>query len=179
MGWKFGSGLSFKIYFLLRKLFNCLVCLKGEVKGINKSPMFWKLFNYISGNNDQQQKIAMTTPVLMNYQNNDNGLVAVNSNVNVSMQFFVPHVYQANTPIPSDDSVNIIDQPETIFATYRFSTNFYETMYDYIKNRDILIEKLGNEAKNYDTANMITAGYQSPYSFFGRRNEVLLRKITN
>ena len=141
--------------------------------------MFWKLFNYISGNNNLKQKIEMTTPVLMNYQNNDNGLVSMNSNVNISMQFYVPQAFQANTPIPSENSVNIIDQPETIFATYRFTTNFYESMSDYLNNRDALIKMLGDNAKNYDVNNIVTAGYQSPFTIFGRRNEVLLRKINN
>ena len=40
-----------------------------------------------------------------------------------------------------------------------------------------LIKKLGSDAINYDTENMITAGYNAPFDPFNRVNEVWLKKM--
>jgi len=41
----------------------------------------------------------------------------------------------------------------------------------------MLISRLGNQAQNFDTVNMTTAGYDSPFKQNNRTNEVWLRKI--
>ena len=52
---------------------------------------FRKLFNYISGRNDTQEKIKMTTPVTQ-----------VEKNGNMSMQFYLPSKFNSeNVPHPS------------------------------------------------------------------------------
>ena len=52
---------------------------------------FRKLFNYISGRNDTQEKIKMTTPVTQ-----------VEKNGNMSMQFYLPSKFNSeNAPNPS------------------------------------------------------------------------------
>ncbi len=43
-----------------------------------------------------------------------------------------------------------------IAAVIRFGG--YATIDDYISQRDLLINKLGDEAKNYDCVHMMTAG---------------------
>ena len=121
----------------------------------------------------------MTTPVLMDYQNMENGIMHENSNTYMSMRFYIPQAYQANTPIPTDGSVQIITEPEMIVATYHFLTNYQVGMPEYIYHRDLLIQMLGDQAKYYDLHNMITAGYDSPMVTVGRRNEVMLKKKTN
>jgi len=51
---------------------------------------FRKLFNYISGKNDTQEKIAMTTPVTQ-----------VEKNGNITMQFYLPSKFNSdNVPNP-------------------------------------------------------------------------------
>ncbi len=53
---------------------------------------FRKLFNYISGRNDTQEKIKMTTPVTQ-----------VEKNGNMSMQFYLPSKFNSeNAPRASD-----------------------------------------------------------------------------
>ena len=136
--------------------------------------MFMKLFKYISGDNVQQQKVEMTAPVLMVYQNMNNELITKDSTVDMSMRFYVPKVNQGNTPTPRQSDVFIKSEPEMTVATYRFGG--WASISDYITNRDKLISMLGDQAKDYDTINMITAGYDSPMTFFNRRNEVILKK---
>jgi hypothetical protein len=137
--------------------------------------MFRRLFNYISGANDAQEKIEMTAPVLRMYQNmNGNELINQNSYVTITERFYIPKVNQQNTPIPTNAQESIVIEPEMIVATYRFGgkANFE----DYIYYRDLLISKLGEQAQEYDLVNMITAGYSSPYTLFNRRNEIILKK---
>ena len=141
--------------------------------------MFLELLSYISGKNELQQKIEMTAPVLMVYKNMDSGLINEDSNVYLSKRFYIPKVNQEDTPIPTESSVQILNEPEMIVATYRFMTDYRASMSDYINNRDLLIQLLGDQAKDYDTVNFITAGYDSPSVSVGRRNEVILKKKTN
>ena len=53
------------------------LAVETSKEGIDSN--FRKLFNYISGRNDDQEKIAMTTPVTQ-----------VEKNGNITMQFYLP-----------------------------------------------------------------------------------------
>ena len=60
---------------------------------------FRKLFSYISGNNNTNEKIAMTTPVYMNSDSNGN-----------SMDFVMPSEFNlSNIHKPNDKDVKIIE----------------------------------------------------------------------
>ena len=59
----------------------------------------------------QNQKIPMTSPVLMVYQNMNNELINTNSNVDVSMRFYVPKAQQDNTPVPKENGLFIKSEP--------------------------------------------------------------------
>jgi len=138
--------------------------------------MFGRLLNYISGANKEQQKIEMTAPVLMIYQNmNDNDLINENSYVSISKRFYIPKINQENTPVPISTEESIITEPEMTVATYRFGGK--ASLQDYIYYRDLLISKLGEQAKDYDLVNMIAASYSSPSTLFNRRNEIILKKL--
>ncbi len=142
----------------------------------HRNLMFQKLFGYISGQNDQNQKIAMTAPVTYNLNNqSSNTLLNNNSNCNITMRFYVPQELYSKTPNPTGDAY-IQTEPEMIVAAIRFGG--FATMNDYLYNRDVLIQKLGAEASKYDVVNMITAGYDPPFRTEGRTNEVWFRKIT-
>lgn len=122
----------------------------------------------------QNQKIKMTAPVLMVYKNMNNELINKNSNVEASMLFYVPKAQQDNTPLPKQSDQFLKSEPEAIVATYRFDG--WASVSDFIAKRDKLIQMLGDNAKDYDTINMITASYDSPMTLFNRRNEVFLVK---
>lgn len=146
-----------------------------QVSTYQTSNSFGKLFSYISGNNDAQQKIDMTAPVLTHMKSLNGQVINRDSMVEVTMGFYVPKVNQASTPKPNANDVFIQNEPESTYAVIRFSG--YATMNEFMKNRDVLIEALGSEAVNYDTVNMITAGYSAPYVVIGRINEVWLKKF--
>merc|ERR1711965_228026 len=72
---------------------------------------FRKLFNYISGRNDAQEKIAMTTPVTQ-----------VEKNGNMTMQFYLPSKFNLdNVPKPSREDVRIINIEGGYYAVLRYS----------------------------------------------------------
>ena len=77
------------------------------------SIMFWKLFNYISGENDQKVKIPMTAPVTTLIEPGD----GPNCESTFTMAFYVPPAFQEDTAIPTDSSVLIEERPEfKVFA---------------------------------------------------------------
>ena len=90
------------------------------------------------------------------------------------MNFYVPAKFANNPPMPTSSNVMIKEIPETTVAVARFGG--YASIDDYIENRDALVKALGDVSKDYDTVNMISAGYDAPFKPFFRRNEVLLRK---
>ena len=72
---------------------------------------FRKLFNYISGRNDSEEKIKMTTPVTQ-----------VEKNGNMSMQFYLPSKFNSeNVPNPSREDVKIINIEGGYYAVLRYS----------------------------------------------------------
>ena len=115
----------------------------------------------------------MTAPVKM--QMSSASEITEDSNVNMTMSFYVPKVMQDSTPIPTDDTLKVVNMDKTTFATIRFSGRAATN--DQLEHRDKLIKALGDEASQYDTVNMIIAGYDAPFVIFNRRNEVWLRKL--
>merc|ERR1711965_784962 len=72
---------------------------------------FRKLFNYISGRNDTQEKISMTTPVTQ-----------VEKNGNMTMQFYLPSKFNPdNVPSPSIEDVRIVNIEGGYYAVLRYS----------------------------------------------------------
>ena len=69
----------------------------------NSGSGFGKLFRYISGNNSQNIKIAMTTPVHM-----ERGEIS-------SMAFVLPKKFSKNNaPLPIDKSVDVFEKETSI-----------------------------------------------------------------
>ena len=142
--------------------------------GISK--LFWQLFQYISGNNSDHQKIAMTTPVKMDYKCKNDNKVDNNTPCEMTLSFFVPKEFNDKTPMPDGPNMDIQEIPEMIVAASRFGG--YAKLENYMHHRDLILKALGpDQAKNYDSVNLLTAGYDPPFKPILRRNEVWLRKI--
>ncbi len=85
--------------------------MKLESQGDDGS--FMRLFGYISGNNDAQQKVAMTTPVFME---------SASDQQSGQMGFVIPKkISEQNIPAPTSSSVEIRQRPGGRFAVIRFS----------------------------------------------------------
>ena len=91
---------------------------------------FRKLFNYISGRNDTEEKIKMTTPVTQ-----------IEKNGNMSMQFYLPSKFNLdNVPNPSREDVKIIIIEGGYYAVLRYSGRASDG--NFLKHKKILENEL-------------------------------------
>ena len=103
---------------------------------------FGRLFNYISGRNETEQKIAMTTPVFMERESEDS---------TGQMSFVLPRKFDQETaPRPSNTNVNLTQRSGGRFAVIRFAGR--------INSQSIAAQK--SELKDW----MARQGYQASLS---------------
>ena len=124
---------------------------------------FRKLFNYISGRNDTQEKIAMTTPVTQ-----------VKKNGNMTMQFYLPSKFNSdNVPNPSNTDVSIVNIEGGYYAVLRYSGRASDN--NFIKHKEILEKEL--KKNNISIMSPpIRATYDSPFTLpMNRRNEAMFK----
>ena len=128
---------------------------------------FRKLFNYISGRNDTQEKIKMTTPVTQ-----------VEKNGNMSMQFYLPSKFNSeNAPNPSREDVKIINIEGGYYAVLRYSGRASDG--NFLKHKEILEKEL--QKNNISIiSSPIRATYYIPFTLpMNRRNEAMFKVQLN
>ena len=132
-----------------------------ETEISNQGSSFRKLFNYISGNNEDNEEIKMTTPVTQ-----------VEKKGNMTMQFYLPSRFnKENIPSPSNPDVKILNIKGGYYAVIRYSGRASDK--NFIKHKSIL----ENELKKDDMSILsppIKATYNGPFTLpMNRRNEVM------
>jgi len=143
----------------IRKYFDRLVIETDSTEGNG----FRKLFNYISGNNEEKKEIKMTVPVT---QENKDG--------NMKMQFYLPSKFNKdNAPKPSNPEIKVLNIEGGYYAVIKYSGRSSDK--NFIKNKDILEKEL----KKDDIVILsppIRASYNSPFTLpMLKRNEVMFR----
>jgi hypothetical protein len=124
-------------------------------------PGFQKLAGYIFGGNETNTKISMTTPVQMD----------INDSVS-AMSFVMPSKYTIeNLPKPNDSNVRIKKTEDEYVAVIKFG--------GYASDKDLKFysEKLHNLLKENGISsfgNYRFLGYNPPFQFIGRRNEIIV-----
>lgn len=132
---------------------------------------FNRLFDYISGANDQSITIDMTTPVL-NYIQPPAG---PNCNTTFTVSFYVPYKYQTAAGPPKPTAANVYIQ--TIPALFVGVTEYDGFAYqkeDLAKVVD-LENKIGDSkdvAVDSSTENYYFASYDPPFRLTNRHNEM-------
>lgn len=123
---------------------------------------FDKLFNYISGNNNEKKKIEMTTPVL-NDLNQEQMTIA----------FAMPKEYSLETlPKPNDSGIKLKEIPGRQVAAIRFSGNLNPDKIE--EKKDELLKWL-KEKKVVNTGLVELARYNPPFiPGFIKHNELLI-----
>ena len=126
-------------------------------KGDNNS--FRQLFNYISGQNKNSEKIAMTIPVTQTQENGE-----------MYMQFYLPSKFNKDsTPIPNNPDLEVTTVPEGYFAVLKFSGRSSDKNFE--KHNKILKQKLLEDNISINGF-AIRATYNSPFTIpLLRRNE--------
>ena len=141
------------------------LAVETSKEGIDSN--FRKLFNYISGRNDDQEKIAMTTPVTQ-----------VEKNGNITMQFYLPSKFNLeNVPNPSRKDVRIIIIKGGYYAVLKYSGRASDG--NFIKHKEILEKELKNNNISI-VSPPIRATYDSPFTLpMNRRNEAMFKVELN
>ena len=124
---------------------------------------FRKLFNYISGRNEDNEKIKMTTPVTQ-----------FEKEGNMSMQFYLPSKFNSkNAPKPTRENVRIVNIEGGFYAVIRYSGRASDK--NFIKHKNILLKEL--KINNISTLSPpIRATYDSPFTLpMNRRNEAMFK----
>ena len=124
---------------------------------------FRKLFNYISGNNRENEEIKMTVPVTQEFKNG-----------NMTMQFYLPSKFNKdNAPKPSNPEIKILTIEGGYYATIRYSGRSSDK--NFLKNKEILEKELKKD--NITILGLpIRASYNSPFTLpMLKRNEVMYR----
>ncbi len=136
-----------------------------SMKSGQQNGSFGKLFQYISGRNEGEQKIAMTTPVFM---------PATAEGKMEEMQFVVPvDVSATGAPSPSNEAVQVRKKPGGKFAVIRYSGNGRGELR--LKKLEELRAEILNRGLS-EKDDPVFAGYDPPWTpGFLRRNEVLIR----
>ena len=143
------------------------VTLDNSKKQQNSS--FRILAGYIFGENDKNQKIAMTAPVHI-YEKNNQGKQLM------TMKFVMPGEYEMkDLSKPNDSRVEIKKSGEKKYAAISF--NGYNNDYKFNLYSKKLKEYLDSENILYINT-PIFLGYDPPYKFWKRKNEVLF-EISN
>jgi hypothetical protein len=129
----------------------------------NVSSGFQKLFNYISGNNQQSQKIPMTVPVTQ-YEEQQGRV----------MQFYLPsQLNMDSTPLPNDGSVEVTTKKAGYFAVIQYSG--FASDRNFKKKSEILKQQL-NKSSIQILSPAIKATYNGPFTPpWIRRNEAMYR----
>ena len=137
--------------------------LAAEVVGTREGNSFRKLFRYISGNNEINQKIEMTIPV-----------TRIKKMGNITMQFYLPSKFIKNkVPKPSNSELNIITIKGGYYAVIRFSGRDLDK--NFIKHEEILKKSLKKD-KILVLGPSIKATFDRPYTLPSlRRNEVMFK----
>jgi hypothetical protein len=127
--------------------------------------MFFKLFDYISGKNEEQQKIEMTVPVLRKITPGAGPFCKTTKD----MSFYVTQEFQGNPPVPSAEDVNVTHLPaqRVVVKTFSGYTTEAKDLEEATELAELTMDKYDLE-KDY----FFAAGYNSPWQFLGRRNEV-------
>lgn len=141
------------------------------------SEAFKRLFKYISGNNRQQQKVAMTSPVGQSFASQK---IAMTSPVGQTKQdgkwavsFMMPASFTLETtPQPMDPSVKIRQVPARHVAAVRYSG--FWSVENYNRRLEELNEWIAERAYR-PLGEPIWARYNPPFMpWFLRRNEILV-----
>ena len=134
-----------------------------ETETSNQGSSFRKLFNYISGNNENNEEIKMTTPVTQ-----------VEKKGSMTMQFYLPSKFNKdNIPIPSNSDVKILNIKGGYYAVIKYPGKASDK--NFIKHKNIL----KNELKKNNIlilSSPIKATYDKPFTLpMLRRNEAMFK----
>ena len=150
---------SFEIRNYEASLFTSVKLSGNKYKEVS-SKGFSILAGYIFGGNDKNEKIAMTSPVTMSLEDS------------MTMMFMVPKQFNQSTlPRPNQSNIEFREEPAKTMAAITFGGWTDDEKIENYKQQ--LKTALDAEGIAY-TNRFYFLGYNPPYEFFNRKNEVIV-----
>jgi SOUL heme-binding protein len=129
----------------------------------SSSTGFRTLAGYIFGGNDRGEEIAMTSPVMMEM------------NSQVTMSFMVPSGRSIESlPKPNNSQIQFVEKPAITMAAIRFGGWASDEKIEKFKKK---LEAELNEQGIKHTNKFAYLGYNPPFQFVNRRNEVVVEIV--
>ncbi|RUS88203.1 hypothetical protein EGW08_004035 [Elysia chlorotica] len=145
---------------------NVTAMFKDEVG----NQLFQYLFQYISKDNAAHTKIDMTAPVVTKIIHGQ----GPNCESEIIMHFMLPFAYWDSPIQPTNPAVTIQEIPA--MDVYVRSFGGFAKDSDYLDNLAKLSGDLVVAGFPIEDAYFFTAGYDGPYTFLNRHNEVWIKK---
>ncbi len=136
--------------------------VKLSTKGYKNSSSkgFSILAGYIFGNNERNEKIAMTSPFSMSLEDS------------MTMMFMVPKKFNKDMlPKPNQSDIVFKEEPAKTVAAIKFSGWANDTKIE--KYKQDLITALDAEGIKYSNR-FYFFGYNAPFEVFNRKNEIVV-----
>ena len=140
-------------------------------RGESQKNSFWKLFKYISGENSKNEKMDMTAPVL--FKINSQNSFSHDESIGTMSFFMSPKIQDAPTPNDGMLKLQTLAPKKYAVISYRGYSNqedqeeHLKTLGAYLKSQNI------NFVRDY----YFFAGYDSPFKFWNRHNEIWIELI--
>ena len=144
----------------IREFKNLIYASYTPVNDIDRDNSFRNIASYIFGGNNRDEKIEMTSPVVIKLHHHN------------EMAFIMPEKYTIkNLPTPNNKKIRIYEEESSIKACIRYSG------YSNIKTEKKKIESLKKTLKKYKINHkndFEVLVYNSPWRFINRRNEIIV-----
>ncbi|EFJ49639.1 hypothetical protein VOLCADRAFT_89567 [Volvox carteri f. nagariensis] len=132
---------------------------------------FMRLFAYISGANEGQQRIEMTAPVRVEMTPGAGPFCEDHYKVS----FYVPFDLQDVPPLPLSKDLFVDPAPSVKYYVLSYGGRTNEK--EIVDKAASLMQLLEDQGLTYDASTFFHAGYDSPFRLFNRHNEVWLRAV--
>lgn len=134
--------------------------IMGSSYSDNSGNGFRTVAGYIFGSNERNEKISMTSPVIVEMSDT------------MKMRFIMPSGYAINDlPAPKNSNVTLETLEQRIMAAITYSG--YNSDNKMQKYKQMLIDEL-NENNIEVIGDFMFLGYNPPYRFVNRRNEIVV-----
>ena len=126
---------------------------------------FRPLFRYISGRNADEQKIAMTAPVIQRASRKDDA--------DWTVSFVMPaSLLNTGAPNPTAQQVEIVERAEQLIAALPYSGSWRTSLFE--ENKEKLIHRLAQSEYSV-CGKVMWARHNAPFTpWFLKKNEVLI-----
>lgn len=134
---------------------------------------FKRLFDYISGSNEDAVKINMTAPVRVHVSAGEGPFCK--SSFKVS--FFVPFDHQDEPPTPTNADVFIENIPAATYYVTSFGGFVLEPLL--VSKANAFFEKLKADDLDVEVGPFFSAGYDPPFRLTNRHNEIWVKRVNS